>query len=374
VTLDASQFSRRWTVHGEDMEDLAPVVAASGLVYTSGTVHPVGTTANTLWAFDEADGTVKWSVSLPIDAHVDPPAVSDSRVFVTSRDNSSNLYAFDAVSGAPLYQQAAQHGASQPWSRGFALAPWDGSLYTGLATDGGVVSHDATTGAARWTVVLREEVDPGLQSWTPAVNDDLVFTNVLGVFNAFDRTDGSTVFSVDVPGLTGGTGGGLIPIWYALNQAPVIVDSGSVVMLDFRNADGLPEDNHLTMVDLQEQRVRWTLPGRFTAHPVAGGGAVYVANHAAQQVEARSPATGEVLWSWQPDIDEEAVFNSLLLTDNLLFVSAAGKTHAIDLASRQTVWTYPVAGALSLSANGILYIVTENDGGSLRWLVAINVH
>ena len=81
-----------------------------------------------------------------------------------------------------------------------------------------------------------------------------------------------------------------------------------------------------------------------------------------------------MLWSWRPDTDEEAFFKSLLLTDNLLFVSAGGKTHAIDLASREAVWSYPADGALSLSSNGILYIVTQSDATSQHWLVAINLH
>jgi outer membrane protein assembly factor BamB len=54
---------------------------------------------------------------------------------------------------------------------------------------------------------------------------------------------------------------------------------------------------------------------------------------------------------------------ALALVNNVLFVSCGGgygspgMTFAIDLASHRTVWSYPLAGELSVSGQGLLYIV-----------------
>jgi len=58
----------------------------------------------------------------------------------------------------------------------------------------------------------------------------------------------------------------------------------------------------------------------------------------------------------------------VLVTKNLLFVSTADATYAVDIASRKQVWSYPVGGALALSSQGILFIA--QDQGKL---VAIGV-
>ena len=53
----------------------------------------------------------------------------------------------------------------------------------------------------------------------------------------------------------------------------------------------------------------------------------------------------------------------MALVNNVLFVSCssdfgeAGITYAIDIASHRTVWSYPLSGELSVSGQGVLYIV-----------------
>jgi hypothetical protein len=47
------------------------------------------------------------------------------------------------------------------------------------------------------------------------------------------------------------------------------------------------------------------------------------------------------------------------VTDNLVFVSTATKTFAIDIGSRRDVWSTPRTGHLALSSNGVLYIVAR---------------
>jgi outer membrane protein assembly factor BamB len=59
---------------------------------------------------------------------------------------------------------------------------------------------------------------------------------------------------------------------------------------------------------------------------------------------------------------------SLVVTDNLAFVSGWDKTVAIDLATHRQVWEYPASGQLSISNRGVLYI-----GGEGGKIIAINL-
>jgi outer membrane protein assembly factor BamB len=46
----------------------------------------------------------------------------------------------------------------------------------------------------------------------------------------------------------------------------------------------------------------------------------------------------------------------MIATKNMLLVSTATNTYAVDLPTRTQVWSYPAGGHLTLSAQGILFI------------------
>jgi outer membrane protein assembly factor BamB len=55
-----------------------------------------------------------------------------------------------------------------------------------------------------------------------------------------------------------------------------------------------------------------------------------------------------------------------VVTDNLVFASSSSAVYAIDIATRQAVWSYPRPGMLALSADATLLIATgatASDGG-----------
>ena len=72
-------------------------------------------------------------------------------------------------------------------------------------------------------------------------------------------------------------------------------------------------------------------------------------------LDARSPSSGELQWSWTAP---GAAYGSphLVVVGNLAFFGVGNTTYAIDLTTRQSVWSYPLAGPLAVSANGVLYI------------------
>ena len=45
---------------------------------------------------------------------------------------------------------------------------------------------------------------------------------------------------------------------------------------------------------------------------------------------------------------------------NLLLVSTAANTYAVDLATHAHVWSYPAGGQLALSAQGIVFIAQSS--------------
>lgn len=121
--------------------------------------------------------------------------------------------------------------------------------------------------------------------------------------------------------------------------------------------------------------MRWSVNGQFTTQPVVVEGVLYVGNHATASLEARSLATGAVLWSWPLSaVKEERFGGDLIATNKLLFVAGQKGTYALDLASQKAVWSFRIAGKLALSRNGVLYIRSVSDNGNaMSRVTAINL-
>ena len=51
----------------------------------------------------------------------------------------------------------------------------------------------------------------------------------------------------------------------------------------------------------------------------------------------------------------------MIVTKNMLLVSTAANTYALDLATHQPAWSYPAGGSLALSAQGILFIAQSSS-------------
>ena len=69
--------------------------------------------------------------------------------------------------------------------------------------------------------------------------------------------------------------------------------------------------------------------------------------------------------SWPGAGTEQGFHRNVVVTDNLVFVSTDTAVHAISLATRQSVWSFPAPGMLAISAQGTLYIAegaTEPTG------------
>lgn len=377
VDLDAGKFSRRWTweyVGGEKTYRMSPPVAANGLVYFSQEQSAADSQdakkliyTNTLTALSEHDSSVQWRTPQTLDGALSAPGVSGTRLAMAGL---TSVHTFDAVSGVKLAT------ATQPQTNGIltAASPLTAptlagtSVYVGGNND--VISADATTAGNRWFLSLGLSRLGNVDEWTPAVDASTVYSNTAGTLRAINRADGTLQWSLAVPGQVLNS-----LSRSSLYQAPVLADAHSVLLLNQRLASAYALDNSLTLVDTDARQVRWSVNGQFSTQPVVGQGVLYVGNQATASLEARSLATGAVLWSWPLSaVKEERFGGDLIATNKLLFVAGQKGTYALDLASQKSVWSFRLAGKLALSRNGVLYIrsVSENGNATSR-LTAINV-
>lgn len=92
-------------------------------------------------------------------------------------------------------------------------------------------------------------------------------------------------------------------------------------------------------------------------HPATAKGVVYAGSNAPQSFDAIDEVTGQILWSWVPQPPDLRFHRNVVVTDNLVFVSTDRAVYALDLTTRQPVWSYPTPGMLAISGGGTLYIV-----------------
>jgi outer membrane protein assembly factor BamB len=186
---------------------------------------------------------------------------------------------------------------------------------------------------------------------TPAVDHNQVYFSVVNGIMIMDKANGT-----ELPGNPpfGGSAVGE-------QMSPMLTAAGHVVGRDYFGS------NTMIAIDRKTLTRAWTGRTGYPYQPVTAGNVIY-AYHADNNatIDAISDTDGTVLWSWPvpkgetlgsyPDSPSIGPYENMVLTDNLLFVGTQKNIYAIDLATRQTVWSYPVRGQLVLSSSKMLYI------------------
>lgn len=356
ATLNAATFSTRWRwIAPEASPRLSPVVTAGEMVYVSAEGSISG--PNRLIALRESDAGEAWRMEFGVVGGLNEPAVaSDGSVYVAT-SGAGTLWAFDATSGAQRFST----GFGSDSHEQFAPVVSGGGVY--LPTDAGLRRFDAATGNLTWTAT---DAISGFGEWAPAIDDSRAYVAMRGSLQAQQISDGSTAWT------------NLLDNYYpavgTMQVVPVLAGAAGVIT---RNHDPglINAANSLSRVDAATGTKVWSVSGVFVTDPVVAGDVVYIANRAPVQLEARSLATGALLWQWTPpDPAESGFIGNLLVTNNLLFLSTTARTHAIDLATHASVWQYGKPGHKAMSRNGVMYIVTSYASGILdRGLTAINL-
>jgi outer membrane protein assembly factor BamB len=365
MTLDPTKFNRRWrwtlplSNAGGLNINMQPVVTSNGTVYvqTSGYFQSA-----TLFALSEHDKSVRWKKDFGSVFAANPPSTDAGMVYLaTSGHQDTFMWAFDGASGALNFRTAF----SSQWEHYMAPAITNGAVYTNGGSYGGMLSFRLSDGQQNWFTGLSQ-----YDQWTPAVDARYAYAFMPDGLNAVNVATGAIDFVITDPN------NGVQA--YSVNGAPMLIGPGNVVVVNGPGYNGAV--NRLVNFDTASRTVKWSIPGAFSMAPAFAKNVVYVVNGA--QLEARNAADGSRLWGWVPDEASVDPFRNeygqlsrnIVVTDNLAFVSSASKVYAVNLATHQTVWTFPKPGRLALSPNGVLYINVPALGDEAASLYAINVN
>jgi outer membrane protein assembly factor BamB len=360
ITLDPAKFAKTWEwqrpAGSEPIGGINAVATSNGSVYLTTDVY-FGDAK--LYALNESTGQVRWNVSFGNVPALNPPAFNDGRIYVaTTGHENTFLWSFDAADGTFKFKSA--FGAQ--WPHVLAPTAYEGEVYTNGGYFGGYVyAYDRLSGAPLWQAGAGDD-----DMSTPAVDSNNVYHHSGTALLIWNRMTGEQV--ANIPDPFG------IPTGYSYHSAPILGGRSNVVAFAGSAFSGRASAN----VEQYEQRVlssfnigakiwEWSTANAYLTQPALANGVIYAGRNRPMSLDAIDETTGKILWSWTPPAGQtDTEFHrNIVVTRNLLFVSTDQAVYAIDLATRQSVWRYPVPGMLAISANRTLYIAAgarESNG------------
>lgn len=326
ATVDPQKFTELWSVTVLPYA-LTPVTAGDGQVFVSAATHYGPQQLN---ALDARTGVKTWTHDFGPISSVNPPAYGGGRVYVqTGGHDDSFLWSFDAAAGAKVSQTSYRN----QWARYMAPVVLGAAVYFPGGSYGGMYAASTSDGTVKWF----QEVNQ-YGNWTPAVRDGLVYAYTgsnapkLTVVNA---ETGVLAYEIPDPRFE----------WNGWNM------ESSVALGSDQDAFAT-QAGRMVAFDLAGRTVKWEIASAFTGNVTVADGVLYVVN--GKQLEARRESDGARLWAWA--IPAGTPIGAVIATRNLLFVSTSTSSYAIDIATRQMVWSYAAGGHLALSSQGILFI------------------
>ncbi|MFA9217794.1 MAG: PQQ-binding-like beta-propeller repeat protein [Sphingomonadaceae bacterium] len=353
VTLDPDRFALRWKSGPISSNSVsfygyaATLVTADGLLYAAAN--------NKLQARKEFDGSTAWTydVSSLRWPSVNPPAVAGGMVYMAAgQQESTYLFGLEAATGTLKFKTPM----SSQWENYLAPVALEGAVYTNAGSYGGLYAFN-TSGERLFFGELSQT-----SMWSPAVDGSFVYAYTGDSLTLFDRKTGAVSSKISDTQFTN--------YIYQLNGAVVLGTPGTAFGAGYATAglNGGTMGNSLLKFNTAKGYIDWRISGNYPLTPAYADGVLYAPNTNPYRIEARAEADGALRWSWTPPVAGDSGWaGEPLVTKNLLFVSASSATYAIDLRSHKVVWSYPAAGKLALSRQGVLYIQNSDA------LVAVTV-
>jgi uncharacterized protein YjdB len=329
ATANPADFRQLWTVPLGGTPN--PVTVGAGRVFVS-TNSYFGT--QLLKVLDANTGTTQWIKDFGGIHGVHSPAYGNGAVYVTtSGQGDSFLWGFDAATGEVRIRSAY----GNQWERYFAPVVTADAVYMAGGYYGGMYAFNID-GSQRWFVQTNQ-----YDMWTPAVRDGVVYGYTGDndpKLTAVSAVDGTQLFAIPDPSFS----------WdgWSMNVALALGSQQDAMAT---------HDGRLISFDLANHQIRWQRAGSYRGQVTIAAGAIYVVANG--QVEARKESDGSLLWIWVPP--EGSAMGQLVVTDNLLLVSTAANTYALDIGSHRQVWSYAAGGSLTVSSEGTLFIA-RSDG------------
>ncbi|MDH5831536.1 PQQ-binding-like beta-propeller repeat protein [Luteimonas sp. M1R5S18] len=359
ASFHPGRFREIWTWErpedGSVLGGINAVATAPGLVAISDEEYHGNPAIRVL---READGALVWEQVFQNYPALNPPAVKNGAVYVTTTGHEQTfLWGFGVEDGTPIIQNSFY----SQWPRLLAPTVEGGRVFvaSGYMNDQ-VYAFDAVGGDLAWTSPTRWGVDMS----TPAVHDGRVFQYDGSNLHAFDALSGAPIGVIPDPQSPGAAG--------TYNGAPVVGYADSVTALS-GGAYNSFEARHLVNFSLARNRIRWRSSRTYATQPARAKGVIYAGSNTPKSFDAIDEATGQVLWSWVPGPEDVAFQHNVVVTANLVFVSTDRAVHALSLRTKRLVWSYPVPGKLAISGGGTLYIVETTERSTGR-LIAISLN
>jgi len=287
-----------------------------------------------LFALRALDGATLWSKGFGSIFSVNPPSYAYGTVYVQTgnHDIDTWLRAFDGDTGEELFK--APHDAQ--WERYYAPTIYDRKAYVDGGYYGGMYGFDAFSGDQLWFTAL-----PQYDQWTPAVSAGLAYAYVgsytPGLY-AQDRPTGAGAFFVADPQFD----------WngWSMDLAPVLGEHDDVIAI---------HNGRLISFNTASPSIRWQVQSQFAGQPSLAHDRIYAIDGG--RLRVLDEVTHEDLWSWQAP--GGALTGPMIVTERYVFASTESSVYAVDLASRQSVWSYPVGGQLAIADNTLYVAATD---------------
>lgn len=332
ASFPPAAFSGRWIKQNRTGVTTSAPVVDNGRVFAlySGT----GMGKLQLVAISEATGEELWNHDISVLTDPNSLATGNGRVFVrSSGPEGVFLWTLDQATGQLISKTALNTpGQNQQ------LAPVVVGDMVYLGHNAGMEKFNAAVGVFEWSNLSMPVM---ATLWTPTVSAGRAYALLGDTILVLDTADGSIVSRLQEPALNDNT--------YAIKPLVVAGNLGIA-------ASGL----HLAAYDLQSLTRKWTTGSGSIDAPVVANDTVYTLGD--NILQARAATTGLLQWQSGPIFEyaNEMGNGRLVVTSNLAFVSGGRSTKAIDLATHQVVWSYPLGGQLAISDRGVLYILAQN--------------
>ncbi len=350
VILDARRFQKIWEWQrgnpGTVLRGVNAVAIANGRVYVSEDGYFPSVIS--LYSLDESTGSQVWRQDWQSYPALNPPAVSDGRVYVaTTGHQQTLLWSFDALTG----EARSQAQFAGQWPHVLAPTVSDGTVYTnGGYYGGGVYAFSVADASLRWSRFAGDD-----DMTTPAVQDDKVYFYSGTSLNVYDAANGNSLASITDPYSP--------PQGYSHHGAPILGSPDNVVTFSGGAFSGRAssdveqyDSRFIVNFSIANYAARWKSSRKYLTQPAVANGVVYAGSNNPKSFDAIDEATGQILWSWVPGVSDTEFHRNVVVTKNLAFVSTNAAVYAIDLVTRTPVWSYPVPGSIAISGDGTLVI------------------
>ena len=306
----------------------------------------VGSCSGVFFAFDKANGDVRWAYDTKIDGaranfHGDP--VVTDRLIIVGSDVASGeeaegatipdgyVYAFEQATGDLRWKFALEGGMPSDLLR-------IGSSVYGVSNDGRLLCLEIGSGKLRWSVAP----EGGTHRHAPrysllSFGDKIVFSGPEGRLTAVNPTSGKTIWTHQ--------------LHEEVNTTLVRADSDFYVATDMETIYRLNSKSGAIRAQLPAPGLPYGTP-----IPLDDSLLVLLEGGDFARIDARE---GRVLWVRSTE-DEWSSFRPRVLEDRVLVGNADGELIALDLEDGTPLESYRVHGAVRgfAVADEVLYIGT----------------